>query len=53
MTSMTQYFFPRDLFELMALDHKVLLEKQVLRYLGEIDSQACGRKPFVTEKRYY
>jgi hypothetical protein len=44
--------------ELMALEglqtvinYTVLLEKQVLRYLGEIDSQARGRKPFVTDKR--
>jgi len=35
------------------INHEVLLEKQLLRYLGEIDSQAGGRKSFVAEKGYY
>jgi hypothetical protein len=35
------------------INYTVPLEKQVLRYLGEIDSQARGRKPFVAEKRHY
>jgi hypothetical protein len=34
------------------INNEVLLEKRVLRYLGEIDSQARGRKPFVTDKGY-
>lgn len=52
-----QMLISSGIAELMAIEglqpiikNEVLLEQRVLSYIGEIDSQARSRKPFVTEK---